>query len=139
MKTCARCLQELPLKEFPERKCYDKRRGKTYISRTSYCSRCRAEYIKEYKRTHKERSYELAASYRKGYYEQWLQVLKNKFGSLSCCECGFDNFKAIQFHHTGKKEHKLSTLMGRKPTSTRIKELDNGILLCANCHCLKHY
>lgn len=46
------------------------------------------------------------------------------FGS-KCCECGFDKEEVLQVHHIDKNRQN--------------NDLSNLIVLCANCHLLKHH
>lgn len=99
-----------------------------------------AEYSRKWRYNNPEKHRQAQLKIFKRYGDEWLTILKNKFGSLSCSKCGFDrHFCAIDFHHVGCKNEDLSKLIRQKPTNARIAELDNGILLCKNCHAIEHY
>ena len=51
-----------------------------------------------------------------------------------CCICGYaECHRALDFHHTGKKNFEISS---RRDISLEKlkKEVDNTILVCRNCH-----
>lgn len=56
-----------------------------------------------------------------------------------CQDCGFDNHPAaLQFHHVdGSKEMDWSK-MRQVSHDKMIEELGKCVLLCANCHCIRH-
>jgi hypothetical protein len=69
---------------------------------------------------------------RKDYYA-WKQQL--------CCErCGYNDFRALQFHHKGDKEAEISNLLNKGFTLDKIKkEAEKCEVLCANCHQIEHF
>lgn len=66
------------------------------------------------------------------------QFIMSKGG---CCErCGYNkNYSALQFHHLGVKNFPLdSRNIGNRSMVSLLKELENCMLLCANCHLEEH-
>jgi hypothetical protein len=58
-----------------------------------------------------------------------------------CSECGYDNMFALTFHHVdgSTKSFEISSKIANQWSFERLKpEMDKCILLCANCHIIKH-
>lgn len=74
---------------------------------------------------------------RSGIREQVIEYKK----TLICVGCGFDDYRALQFHHTDdNKEFNIGDGVGRGYALERIKEeINKCIVLCANCHSIEHY
>ena len=69
---------------------------------------------------------------RKEYYE-WKRQFK-------CERCGYDDFRALQFHHKANKEAEISNLLQKGFTLDKIKkEAEKCEVLCANCHQIEHF
>ena len=66
-------------------------------------------------------------------YIEWKKTLK-------CNKCGFDDYRALQFHHSYDKEHNISNMIksGHSLCSVK-KEAEKCEVLCANCHQIHHY
>lgn len=67
-----------------------------------------------------------------------LRDLRNRMGG-KCTDCGYCEVVGIlQFHHDGreKKESNVSELQSYKK---REEEAKKCILLCPNCHALRHF
>ena len=114
MKTCPRCTVKKSVKKFstdPNRK-----GGLSY-----YCKKCHREYVK---RRRKEVRKDLN-EYKK---------------TLECIRCGFDDWRALAFHHRDPKEKKDSianmTHQSWKALTEEIKKCD---VLCSNCHAIEHH
>jgi len=59
----------------------------------------------------------------------------------ACSKCGFDNPVALQFHHKNpeSKKYTIGTMASQGyPLETIEKEIKKCIILCANCHAIKH-
>ena len=66
-------------------------------------------------------------------YIEWKKTLK-------CNRCGFDDYRALQFHHNGNKEANIADMYQRRTNLDKIKiEADKCEVLCANCHQIEHY
>ena len=66
-------------------------------------------------------------------YIEWKKTLK-------CNRCGFDDYRALQFHHNGNKEANVSDMYKRGTNLDKIKiEADKCEVLCANCHQIEHF
>ena len=60
---------------------------------------------------------------------------------LVCSQCGFDDWRALQFHHhNGDKEFNVSDMLRWAMSFRRIKEeMEKCTPLCANCHVILHH
>jgi len=60
--------------------------------------------------------------------------------TLSCSRCGFDDHRALHFHHhDGNKEANIADLVSCGAGMETIqKEAAKCIVLCANCHAIEH-
>ena len=69
----------------------------------------------------------------KNEYKEWKKTLK-------CNRCGFNDYRALQFHHNGNKEHTIANMLKSGHNLDSIKkEADKCEVLCANCHQIHHY
>ena len=66
-------------------------------------------------------------------HKEIIQEHKLKNG---CSICGYKkSARALQYHHTGDKEASIARLVTQGAALQRIfEEIDNCILVCANCH-----
>lgn len=66
-----------------------------------------------------------------------LIALKAKYG---CADCGYDNGIALQFHHTtADKSFTIGKIGWRKSKEDLETEIAKCVILCANCHILRHF
>lgn len=108
--------------------------------------RYQSEKWKEYQRNYhriwhqRHREKRLARMYeRKAAIYQYVQNLKSQ---LCCVDCGQRHPATLQFHHlnSGDKVFNISDAARRGTSLDRIKkEMQKCIVLCANCHILRHY
>lgn len=69
----------------------------------------------------------------KNEYIEWKKTLK-------CNRCGFDDYRALQFHHYRDKEHEISNMIkGGRNLSSIKEEAKKCEVLCANCHQIHHH
>ncbi len=113
-KVCPNC-KELKVKsEFYFQK--DRKNG------TSYCKSCFNEYCQ------------------KRWINKKLKAIQYKGGK--CIDCNIANlpYPVYEFHHLEPKEKDLDwTKLRLKSLKAINAELDKCILLCANCHRIRHY
>jgi hypothetical protein len=84
-----------------------------------------AKYSKEHRKIKSERTVTRQR-------EKKAALVEYKGGK--CCVCGYaECHRALDFHHTGKKNFEISS---RRDISLKKlkKEADNTILVCRNCH-----
>ena len=70
--------------------------------------------------------------------KRWMTEYKSQ---LSCEYCGFDNPLALEFHHVKDKKRKNVSYLAAFGASkeTILEEIDKCIVLCSNCHQIKHF
>ena len=65
-----------------------------------------------------------------------------QYKGWKCSDCGKESnrstdFDIFDFHHHGTKQFEISN--GKNKSWSKVKsELDNCVLLCANCHRIRH-
>ena len=66
-------------------------------------------------------------------YYEWKKTLK-------CNRCGYDDYRALQFHHSSDKEHNIADMLKNSMRLERIQEEALKCeVLCANCHQIEHF
>jgi len=69
-----------------------------------------------------------------------VQKFKEYKKTLCCSKCGYDDYRALQFHHINDdKEGNLCIIVRNKSWGNVSKEINKCIVLCANCHQIHHY
>lgn len=111
MKTCSKCKQQKELTQFY------KKTGKTL---QSYCKRCLLDIqMKRWK-------------------ERKIKAIEYKGGKCVDCNIIYPS-EVYQFHHLDPSKKEFAWNKGRLRNWESIKiELDKCILLCANCHTIRH-
>lgn len=111
MKTCSKCGITKELTEFHSS-------GNGYLR--GDCKDCQKKVVKQREKNIKEQ------------YVAWKKTLK-------CNRCGFDDYRALQFHHERDKEHNIAEMLRGGFTLEKIKlEAKKCEVLCANCHQIHH-
>jgi hypothetical protein len=62
--------------------------------------------------------------------------------TLRCSECGFCDFRALEFHHSDgeDKDDALAVMVGNgRSRAAILREITKCLVLCANCHRILHY
>lgn len=105
-----------------------------------YCKECANENArknhaardKSYKDSRRDRLRERAR-------EAKSFVVEYVFGGR-CYDCG-ESFPdcVFDFHHEGEKEANPSQLISRHNISSALDELEKCVMLCANCHRMRHF
>ena len=108
--------------------------------------RYQSEKWKEYQRNYhrswhqRHRAKRLAKVYeRKAAIREYIQGLKNQ---LCCAVCGERHPATLQFHHLNSedKTFAIGKAVYRGFSLDKIKkEIQKCIVLCANCHAIRHY
>jgi len=108
--------------------------------------RYQSEKWKEYQRNYhrrwhqRHRAKRLARIYeRKRAIHDYVQDMKSQ---LYCIDCGQSHPATLQFHHLNleDKAFNVSYAANRGISLDRIKkEIEKCIVLCANCHAIRHY
>lgn len=100
------------------------------------------EYQRNYQRAWHQRNKEkrLAKMYtKKAALYEYVQDIKSR---QCCADCGQQHPATLQFHHLNSdiKEFNISDAVRMGTSPEKIKaEIDKCIVLCANCHIIRHY
>lgn len=96
----------------------------------------------QFKREWNHRNRKHRQAYKKTYHrKRKIKLLEYK--GAKCEECGISyngkNASIFHFHHViGEKSFNIGNQVINKAWSTLIEEVDKCIVLCANCHEMKH-
>jgi hypothetical protein len=113
-----------------------------FKDKNRYHSQEYKEYQRNYQRSwhqrHKEKR--LARMYeKKAATYEYVQNIKSQ---LRCVDCGEQHPAALQFHHLNAedKQFNIADAVRNGISLERIKkEISKCIVLCANCHAIRHY
>ncbi len=100
---------------------------------------CKVVAGKAYRRHKCRRCKRATQNRRRHRLRDWLETLKK---SLRCTECGFDDFRALEFHHPDGEEKDFAIgemLKDNRSIAAVEREIRKCIVLCANCHRILHY
>lgn len=123
MKTCGMCKIEKSKSEFTI-----KNREKGTLQ--SHCKPCKKAYnVTNYSENKVKRISQKDAK-RIEYRIEFYEYLK----TLSCIDCGNDDFRVLEFDHLSDKSYTIANRVGAAPLSTLMKEIDKCEPVCANCH-----
>ena len=98
MKRCSKCGIEKPLTEYHSAGIID---GKRYYR--GDCKSCQKAVVRKRQQSLKED------------YIEWKKTLK-------CNRCGFDDYRALQYHHERDNEGNIATMMSSGCSMKTIKE-----------------
>jgi hypothetical protein len=135
MKKCTKCTILKPLNEF-----YKDRRLRS--NRRSHCISC---VRKRNEQRYNDGCGKILLKKKRLYRKNKRKSIEYKGGRcVDCVKQGRDGVFpecAYCFHHTDptEKEHAPATLMERKTWKSITDELDKCVLLCLNCHSIRHY
>ena len=104
------------------------------MKNTCICNQCKREYI--YDRKQGGSLVKCNSCYVKNRRSSLKEESINKMGG-KCSICGYNKcLHALQFHHIdpSKKKFNISSNIGRYSLQSIKKELQNCIVVCANCH-----
>lgn len=119
MKQCTQCQIEKPLDEF-YKQVQKGKNGQSWNCRDSMCISCRSLYASERRRNVKE------------------QAVKYLGGICKDCKKRFPPY-VYDFHHLDPNKKDFSIGKQAKKFDSIKAELEKCILLCANCHRIRHY
>ncbi len=134
-KVCSRCDIRKPLSAFDKQKVKDKYYYKPY------CSGCKS---KAYRLRNPTVIQSIAKKSKQKYRENQLKMkfeLMQHIGQLNCKECGYDDIRALSFHHRNPKEKEFQISEGFTHSygiDLLKSEAEKCDILCLNCHCIIH-
>lgn len=94
---------------------------------------------KHYRRRKCQKCYMITKKKRSHIIRQELLNIKRR---LACKHCGFDDHRALDFHHRDPKEKEFNVgdaLRRGRSLNTLQQEIKKCDVLCANCHRIEHY
>ena len=115
-KICTSCKEEKPLSDFYQQK--DRKNG------TSNCRQCFNKYCTE------------------RWIDRKIEAIKYLGGSCTDCKISYPEtpYPVFDFHHLDPSEKESDWTKLRKKSWDKVtKELDKCVLLCSNCHRLRHH
>jgi hypothetical protein len=128
MKSCSKCLRELPLSEF-------NKKGENKYQ--PYCRPCDNAKARERYANNRESHVKVIGERNRRYRDEiraWIRDLKE---SSPCSDCGiFYSWYVMDFDHVrGEKFGDISNLMVRLVSRKKLQEeIDKCELVCSNCH-----
>ena len=127
-KTCARCRQVLPLREFPLRR-------KDGTRRYGHCRACKAAYQKQWYQRNAERHRAATAVNRAAVRRANKELVWTVKGQ-PCADCGrcYPPYVMDFDHVRGRKRGNIAHMKTYVPTATLQDEIDKCDVVCANCH-----
>ena len=94
------------------------------------------DWYKKYYQKNKEKIFEQRKERNMEIVEDFRRYKMN----IGCSNCGYDKYgDVLEFHHVGKKEHKMTAMFRHYKLVKFREERKKCILLCANCHKELHY
>ena len=116
-RICRYCNRERPVKEFEVTKVIKRKEYRRWRCHSCYMASKKDRLIK---------------------IREWFEGLKT---SMRCSQCGNDDIRVMEFHHTGPdKEVCIAIAVSRGFSKKKIlKEIAKCDVLCANCHRILHY
>ena len=126
-KVCTKCLQEKPIEEFPWK---SQLRGK----RHAVCKECTAARSGVWYDNNKERQLEYVNNNRRKYRATAREYVMEYLSTHPCSICGETDPRVLEFHHVGEKTNEVSRLIGRGSLEAVKREIEECVVVCANCH-----
>ena len=114
-------------KESQRKRNYYLKNKKIYIKNAALFKKKNPEKIKEYSKKYRKKYPNKISEWQN---ERTKEIYRHF--NMKCCMCNYNKIPALQLHHKTKKERKRDWFK-------KNYNLDNLLLLCANCHCLIHY
>lgn len=70
-----------------------------------------------------------------------MQKFREYKKTLSCNRCGYNDYRALEFHHfnNDKDEFDPCVIARKRSWKNVINELNKCEVLCSNCHRIEHY
>ena len=74
-------------------------------------------------------------------YEEKASFIWGLKSQVGCKECGIDDYRILEFHHTNHKQRKfnLGLSCSLRSWESILKEISKCKILCSNCHRLEEF
>lgn len=128
MKSCKKCGETKPLSAFyPNKQCSQ--------GVTGTCRECTADRRNQWYADNRERRQEVANKANQDRKREAVEAFGDK-----CFDCGMTYKQCVyQFHHLDPKEKDINPSEAFKSPRKMWEELRKCVMLCANCHMVRHY
>jgi hypothetical protein len=126
-KVCRKCKENLPLD------CFTKHHS-TKDRLRHECRNCRTIESRELNHRNPEKRNNRN---RKRYKINKLKIREYK-KNHPCVDCGNSDFRVLTFHHLYNKKYVIAR-MAMYSWKRTMKEIKKCIVLCANCHLIRHF
>ena len=128
MKVCASCGEEKDEEDFNWR-------YKDQGIRHPTCRDCHKIHRDNWYQKHHEQELERVRISKNSRKIEAREFVYDYLSEHPCSSCGESDPRVLEFHHTGKKERTVASLISGGYSLERIQtEIDETEVLCANCH-----
>lgn len=127
MKVCARCKINKPSSEFNFK---FKERGILQY----HCKDCSRKYVQTHYINNREYYLLKARKRNNKIRKQVRDYIANYLNAHSCVDCGESDPDVLEFDHVKEKNFLVSRIGRDKSVDAVIKEIENCVVRCANCH-----
>jgi L-lysine 2,3-aminomutase len=128
VRTCARCGEERPIEDFPERVLGSGRRH-------GHCRACKAAYQREWYARNAARHKANVAEIRRARIRTNREIVQ-RAKAVPCSDCGrcYPPYVMDFDHRTDDKVGAISQMTSSAPTAVLLAEIAKCEVVCANCH-----
>ena len=126
-RTCTKCFLQKPIEDFPWK-------NQLLGKRHTVCKECYAKRTNDWYKDNKEHHIENVRQNRVGYREAARHYVMEYLSTHPCSICGESDPRVLEFHHVGQKTSEVSRLIGRGSLELVRKEIEQCVVVCANCH-----
>jgi hypothetical protein len=95
------------------------------------------EYQRAWYARNKEHAKAQVSANKHKYRDKWREYK----ATLSCINCGFSHYAALDFHHVVKSptNRSVNQLLRKDAYKAAYEEIKKCVVLCANCHRVHHH
>jgi len=102
-----------------------------------YCKYCKKEKGDNF---HRKKCKDCCREVKRNRKRELLDHVHSIKKKLKCSECGYDDYRALQFHHFDEKDIGISQAIKDGWSKAKIdEEIKKCICLCGNCHLILHF
>lgn len=128
MKSCTKCGDEFPVKDFPF---VNKSTGKRY----AMCRPCKRKYDRDKWASQKQQRNPRKRETQKVIRDERRNYIVSILRASQCVDCGNSDWRVLEFDHRTQKEKEFNIADSVHYSVARIqKEIDKCDVVCANCH-----
>ena len=99
-----------------------------------------AEHQRTWYQANKQKKSEQVARYNVGFEKRNREYVDALKLITPCADCG-NSYPPVcmDYHHLGGKKRTVASMIRKNSIKVIQEEIDKCVLLCANCHRLRHY